>query len=154
MCRRHSLLRIPKQLYYVSAVQQSLLIEHLHKDPIRDPTGHQTESPVRSAPLAKGRNSRNRAPSTGRLPPTPSPTHAYSAQTPTQVSGPADAMPKMAARKRVVLKANLRPMTSAAMPQKDAPIVRPTNSDSVVKRDVVSEMPNSTSNSGKVKATP
>jgi len=42
------------------------------------PTGHHTLSRVRSELLASGRNSRNRAPSTGRLPPTPDPTAATS----------------------------------------------------------------------------
>jgi len=37
------------------------------------PIGHQTDSIVRRLPDANGRNSRNSAPSTGRLPPTPTP---------------------------------------------------------------------------------
>lgn len=44
------------------------------------PTGHHTLSMVRRFPEANGRNSRKRAPSTGKLPPTPRPKQAYSAQ--------------------------------------------------------------------------
>lgn len=45
------------------------------------PTGHHTLSMVRRFPEAKGRNSRNSAPSTGRFPPTPIAMTEYMAQT-------------------------------------------------------------------------
>jgi len=57
------------------------------------PTGHQTERRVKRLPDAKGRNSRNSAPSTGRLPPMPSPVQAYKAQAPIQLGAPPAANP-------------------------------------------------------------
>lgn len=47
---------------------------------IRVPTDHQVASPLRMLPELGGRHSQKTAASTGKLPPTPSPMHAYKAQ--------------------------------------------------------------------------
>jgi len=110
---------------------------------IKLPTGQKTESSVKRFPDVWGRNSRNKAPSTGRFPPTPRPIHAYSAHVPIQLGPPPEARPKTPARKRVKLKARRRPIMSDAVPQKDAPMQRPRKSDSVVYLTSVSLTPNS-----------
>jgi hypothetical protein len=96
------------------------------------PIGHQTERRVRRELEASGRNSRNRAPSTGRLPPTPKPMPAYMRQTPPQLEAHEDAVPNTLAISSVMLKAMRRPIMSEPMPQKKLPKHRPTNKDDVV----------------------
>ena len=49
---------------------------YLRSEAIKLPTGQKTESSVNKFPDVCGRNSKNRAPSTGRLPPTPRPMQA------------------------------------------------------------------------------
>lgn len=105
---------------------------YLLKEAISCPTGHHTLSNVKRFPLAKGRNSRNNAPSTGRLPPTPIPKQQKSAQVPTQLGPPPAARPNTPAMNRVALKARRRPTTSDMIPQKLAPRQRPRKSDRVV----------------------
>jgi hypothetical protein len=129
---------------------------------------------VKRFPEAKGRNSKNRAPSTGRLPPTPRPKAANMPQTlrnscqpclsrfnkgeigayPIQVGLPPTEIPKMPQMRSVILNARRRPTKSEAIPQKDAPMHRPTNSDAVVKRTWVVDTPNSAVSDGNVRATP
>jgi hypothetical protein len=118
------------------------------------PTGHQTDRTVRRAPLAFGRNSRNKAPSTGRFPPTPVPSAAKRPHVPIQVGPAPTAIPKTPARKRVMLNANRRPMTSDPIPQKHAPMQRPMKSEQVVYLTFFSETPNVVCNEGSVNATP
>ena len=60
----------------------------------------------------------------------------------------------MPAMSSVQLKAGLRPITSEAMPQKEAPMQRPTKVAHVVYRTCVDDGPNSSVNWGKVSATP
>jgi hypothetical protein len=105
---------------------------HAKSDEHSWPTGHQTESRVRSELEASGRNSRKREPSTGRLPPTPNPTIAYRKQTPPQVEAKAEAIPKTLVINKVMLKAMRRPMISEPIPQKKLPKHRPTKSEEVV----------------------
>lgn len=106
--------------------------QSLLRDAISCPTGHHTLSRVRRFPLANGRNSRNNAPSTGKLPPTPAPRQANSEQVATQLWPPPAARPNAPARKSVQLKARRRPMISDAIPQKLAPMHRPVKRDRVV----------------------
>lgn len=73
---------------------------------------------------------------------------------PTQVGPPPAARPNTPVINRVRLKAGRRPITSEAMPQKEAPRQRPKNKAQVVKRTVLSEMPNSMESWVSVKATP
>jgi hypothetical protein len=127
---------------------------NLRIEAIKFPTGQNIDNSVRRLPFVWGKNSRNNAPSTGRLPPTPSPMHAYSAQTPIQVGPPPAARPKHPAKSRVMLKASRRPKTSEAVPQNEAPRQRPRKSDNVVYLTSVSLTPNSTDSCGKVRATP
>ena len=144
--------------------------------PMSPPTGHHTLSMVRRFPEAKGRNSRNSAPSTGRFPPTPMAMTEYMAQTlgvcvrncfiqrsitggnikyyPVQVRLPPTAVPKTPAKKSVMLNAKRRPIKSDAIPQKLAPIHSPTNNAHVVNRTCDSETPNSRDSWGRVRATP
>lgn len=61
-------------------------------------------------------------PSTGKLPPTPNPSAAYSPQVPTQLGPPPTARPNTPARNRVVLNARRRPARSDPMPQNEAPV--------------------------------
>ncbi len=96
------------------------------------PIGHQTESRVKRELDASGRNSRKRAPSTGRLPPTPKPRAAYMMQTPLQLGAHAEAVPNTLAMSRVRLKAMRRPMMSEPMPQKKLPRHKPTKREDVV----------------------
>ena len=105
---------------------------NLPREAINCPTGHHTESRVSKPPDAKGKNSRNSAPSTGRFPPIPTPIEAYSAQVPIQLLPPPAASPNTPARKSVALKAGRRPMISDAIPQNEAPIHKPKNSAHVV----------------------
>lgn len=137
------------------------------------PTGHHTLSIVRRFPDANGRNSRKRAPSTGKFPPTPRPKQAYSAQVlqllltnwdqyrprhistyPIQFGPPPEARPKAPLIMSVKLNAGRRPIISEAMPQNDAPRQRPRNRAQVVKRTRFSSTPNSSVNWGNVSATP
>ena len=80
------------------------------------PIGHQIESKVRRRPEALGRNSRNKAPSTGKLPPTPVPRAANNPHTPIQLGAAPAAIPKTPARNSVALNASLRPMISLPIP--------------------------------------
>ena len=128
--------------------------QSLPKEAINCPSGHQTLSKVRRFPDAKGRNSRNSAPSTGRFPPTPNPRAANMPQVPIQLGAPPTAIPKTPQIKRLKLKAGLRPMTSEATPQKEAPKQRPTKSAQVVYLTVCWSTPNSGVNDGRVRATP
>ena len=117
----------------ISRFEKPLLrVTDLLSDAINCPRGHHTESSVSMPPDAMGRNSRKRAPSTGRLPPIPMPNEAKSAQVPIQVLPPPTARPKTPAINSVELKASRRPMTSDAIPQKDAPIQSPRNVAHVV----------------------
>lgn len=109
---------------------------------------------VRRLPELNGRNSRKRAPSTGRFPPTPTPMHAYKAHVAIQFCAPPTAVPKSPARNRVVLKAIRRPMMSDATPQKLAPRQRPVKTAHVVYRTLVSDTLNSSAMEGNVSATP
>ena len=127
---------------------------HAISDPMSCPTGHQTESMVRRLPDANGRNSRNKAPSTGRLPPTPNPRAANNPHVAIQLVAPPIAMPKTPQIKRLKLKAGRRPMISDAIPQKEAPQQRPTNVAHVVYLMVMLSTPNSGLNFGKHKARP
>lgn len=96
------------------------------------PIGHQTDSRVRRELEASGRNSRKRAPSTGRLPPTPKPKAAYMKHTPPQLGAHAEAVPNTLAISSVTLKAMRRPIMSEPMPQKKLPKHSPTKRDEVV----------------------
>jgi hypothetical protein len=53
-----------------------------------------------------------------------------------------------------MLNAGRRPIASEAIPQKEAPIIRPTKREQVAKRESVSETPNSVAMGVKVSATP
>ena len=115
------------------AVQEKFgIYAHARSEAMRFPTGQKTDSKVKRFPDVCGRNSRKRAPSTGRLPPTPRPMQAYSADTPIQLGPPPAARPKIPARQRVKLKARRRPRTSDAVPQNEAPMQRPRKSARVV----------------------
>lgn len=127
---------------------------NLQSEAIRLPTGQKTDRSVSKLPDVCGRNSRNRAPSTGRLPPTPRPMQAYNAQTPIQFGPPPAASPKIPARNKVKLNARRRPTTSDAVPQKEAPMQRPRKSARVVYLTSVSLTPNSADSWGRVRATP
>ena len=96
------------------------------------PTGHQTERRVSSELDESGRNSRNSAPSTGRLPPTPKPSRANRTQTQAQLVAYVTAMPKTLVMSRVKLKAMRRPRTSEPIPQMKLPKQRPKNRALVV----------------------
>ena len=127
-----------KDRYLACRYQRSL-----PKEPINCPRGHQTESIVKRFPDANGRNSRKRAPSTGRFPPTPNPRAENRAHVPIQLGAPPTAIPKTPQMKRLQLKAGLRPIISEATPQKDAPQQRPTKRAQVVYRTVLASTPNS-----------
>ncbi len=118
------------------------------------PAGHHILSKVRSPPFAVGKNSRKRAPSTGRLPPTPNPRAAKIEEVPIQLGPAPAAIPKAPAMKRVRLKASLRPMISEATPQKLAPRQRPAVKAQVVYLTCASEMSNSAWSDGRHSATP
>lgn len=104
----------------------------LLSDAINCPRGHHTESSVNMFPDAIGKNSRKSAPSTGRLPPMPTPNEAKRPQVPIQLLPPPTARPKTPAINRVELKASRRPTMSDAIPQKDAPMHSPRNVAHVV----------------------
>jgi hypothetical protein len=113
------------------------------------PTAHQTERSVRSHCFCRGRNSRNMAPSTGKLPPTPNPimvtiAHHLGCKKTSAWVGRADRgrgesthmvklteapamIPKTPETTSVAFQANRRPTISALMPQKKAPRMRPTS---------------------------
>jgi hypothetical protein len=118
------------------------------------PIGHHTERRVRRELEASGRNSRNRAPSTGRLPPTPNPSAPNKKQTPLQLVAYEEAIPKTLVMRRVRLKAMRRPKISDPRPQKKLPKHNPTKRALVVYRTVFSDTPNSTERDGKVRDTP
>lgn len=139
----------------------------------RVPTDHHVASPLNMLPELGGKHSQKTAASTGMFPPTPKPRQAYKAQVldsssipqifgtmkigasyPTQVGPPPAARPNAPQRKRVQLNAGRRPMASEAMPQKEAPIIKPTKRAHVAKRELVSEIPNSLESGVKVRATP
>lgn len=71
-----------------------------------------------------------------------------------QVGAAPAEMPKTAPMNKVELKASRRPTMSEAIPQNEAPIVRPMNVAKVVKRTFVVLMPNSYPICGRVWATP
>lgn len=73
----------------------------------------------------KGRNSRNNAPSTGRLPPTPVPMQAKRKAVIGHEDVNATAVPNAPQISKVVLNAKRRPMMSDATPQKVEPRLRP-----------------------------
>jgi len=127
---------------------------HIPSEAISWPTGHQTDRRVRRPPLAIGRNSRNKAPSTGKLPPTPRPTQAKRAQDPIQLGAAPAATPKTLAMPRVQLNASRRPTTSDMTPQKEAPMQRPRKSARVVYRIWLESTPYSSDKEGSVNATP
>jgi len=83
------------------------------------------ESKVSSLLELKGRNSRNNAPSTGRLPPTPVPMHAKRKAAIGHEDAKATDVPNAPQMSKVVLKAKRRPMMSDATPQKVEPRLRP-----------------------------
>lgn len=109
---------------------------------------------VKRLPEANGKNSRNRAPSTGRFPPTPNPRAANRPHAPIQLGAPPAAIPNTPHMKRLKLKAGLRPIRSEATPQKEAPQQRPTNNAQVVNRMVLESTPNSGVSCGRQSATP
>lgn len=55
---------------------------------------------------------------------------------------------------RVMLKAGRRPIASEAIPQNEAPTIKPTKREQVANRESVSDTPNSIANGVKVRATP
>jgi hypothetical protein len=118
-----------------------------------------------------GKHSRKTAASTGKFPPTPRPRQAYKAHTligqsvsesqniheltyPTQLGPPPAARPNVPQMQRVMLKAGRLPIASEAIPQKEAPMMRPTNREHVANRDSFSETPNSFEIGVSVRATP
>ncbi len=92
-------------------------------------------------------------PSTGRFPPTPNPSAAYSPQVPTQLGPPPTARPNRPARNSVVLNAKRRPTRSDPIPQNEAPTHSPVNKAQVVYRTLLELTPNSDVRLGKVSAT-
>jgi hypothetical protein len=90
------------------------------------PTGHQTDNRVSNLFDANGRNSRKRAPSTGKFPPTPKPMHPKSKDVMIHDGPAATAAPNTPQMNRVALKAGRRPMMSDAMPQNVEPNDNPT----------------------------
>lgn len=64
--------------------------------------------------------------STGTFPPAAVPMQAHRAQNVTKFCEPATAQANIPPIRMVALKAGLRPTRSAVMPQKDAPMIRPT----------------------------
>jgi len=139
---------------------------------IKVPTDHQVASPLKILAEFGGRHSRKTAASTGRFPPTPRPKQAYSAQTlnwvsarsfmfwaleetyPTQLGAPPAARPNAPQIHSVMLKAGRRPMASEAIPQKEAPMIKPTKRAHVANREWLSEIPNSLAIGVSVRATP
>lgn len=118
------------------------------------PTGHQTERRVSMLFEAKGKNSRNKAPSTGRFPPTPRPMHPNKRDVAIQEGPAAMADPKAPQMNKVVLKAMRRPIMSDAMPQNVDPIDRPTKVIIVVYLTRVLLTPNSVESCGSTSAKP
>jgi len=102
----------------------------------------------------KGRNSRNNAPSTGRLPPTPVPIPAKRRAVTGQDGANATAVPNTPQISKVVLNASRLPMMSEAIPQHVEPRLRPTKVTIVVYRTVVVLTPNSVVSCGRVSASP
>jgi hypothetical protein len=116
-------------------------------------------------------NSRNRAPSTGRLPPldksirdagmsewgythTPSPMQPNSSAVMIHEGPAATNVPKTPHMSNVALKAGLRPIISDATPQKVDPIDKPMNVISVVVLTLLLETPNSDDSWGSTSARP
>lgn len=118
------------------------------------PIGHHTESSVRRELEASGRNSRNKAPSTGRFPPTPKPNAAYRKHTAPQLLPYAARMPKTLVMSSVMLKAIRRPKTSDPIPHRKLPRERPTKQELVVYLTVFSGISNSADSDGRVSETP
>jgi hypothetical protein len=77
-------------------------------------------------------DSKKSAPSTGKLPPTPTPSAAKRPQAPIQEGAAPAATPKTPAISSVKLKARRRPIMSLPMPQKLAPTHKPVNKAQVV----------------------
>lgn len=118
------------------------------------PTGHHTDKSVNKPLEESGKNSRKRAPSTGKFPPTPVPMQANKIQTATQLGAYAAHMPKMLVISRVKLKAIRLPIISAPSPQKKLPTHSPRKRELVVYLTCFSEIPNSSDRDGRVNETP
>ena len=142
-----------KYLQPTSAGQLAMK-NHAISDELSWPIGHQTDRSVSNELDASGRNSRNKAPSTGRFPPTPNPNAANRTQTPPQLDAYAEAMPKTLVISKVQLKAMRRPKISDPMPQRKLPKHKPRNNELVVYLTVFSETPNSADRDGNVSETP
>jgi hypothetical protein len=128
----------------VSHVAGYRLLCSLLSEAITCPIGQKTDNRVSRLLDDSGRNSRNSAPSTGKLPPTPNPRQLNSAAVPIQLGPPPAASPKAPARNSVKLKAKRRPTTSEAVPQKLAPMQRPKKRANVVYLMLLESTPNST----------
>lgn len=137
-----------------SSAGQLAMKNHASRDEASWPTGHQTERRVSSELEESGKNSKNKAPSTGRLPPTPNPSAAKRKQTAPQLPAYEDAMPKTLVISSVTLKAMRRPMMSDPMPQQKLPKHSPTKRELVVYLTVFSDTPNSVESDGRVNETP
>lgn len=96
-----------------------------NRDDTSWPTGHHTDSSVKSELEASGKNSRKRAPSTGRLPPTPVPINPNKKHTAGQLGAYAARVPKMLVIRSVRLKAIRRPIISAPSPHNALPMLKP-----------------------------
>jgi hypothetical protein len=138
---------------------------------IKVPTDHHVARPLKMLLELGGKHSKKTAASTGRFPPTPRPKQAYNAHVlvyklintsqktfeityPTQLGPPPAARPNVPQMQRVMLKAGRLPIASEAIPQKEAPIIRPTKREHVANRDSFSETPNSLAIGVSVRATP
>lgn len=133
---------------------QLVMKYHAKRDDTSCPTGHHTDSSVRRELEASGRNSRKRAPSTGRFPPTPVPIKPNRKHTAGQLGAYAAKVPKIAVISSVRLKAMRLPMMSAPKPHRALPMLRPTYRELVVYLTCFSETPNSPDKEGRVKETP
>jgi len=127
---------------------------HAIKEAMTCPTGHHTESNVKRPLEANGRNSRNKAPSTGRLPPTPMAMHPKRREVVIH-DGPREInVPKRPQMSNVALKAGRRPIMSDAMPQMVDPKARPMKVIMVVYLTWVLLIPYSTASCGSTSASP
>lgn len=129
------------------------MCNHLLKDARSCPKGHHIDSKVRSLLDSKGKNSRNNAPSTGKLPPTPVPMNAKRRAVIGHDEAKATAVPKTPQMSKVVLNAGRRPMISDATPQQVDPRLRPMKVIIVVYRTVDVLMPNSVDSCGSTSAS-